>query len=128
MKEPCASLVLMTNTPTRPAASSAETSNTNGARGGAFRGRTTRSVVGRLTGALGGDVLTGAVVAGAIRTPSIATSDAVASDAVASVTGASMNGSALTRLPESARSRAAAPTRPADWRRSHRHSPDRHRG
>src|SRR5450755_4114273 len=119
MKEPWASLVLMTNTPTRPAASSAETSNTNGARGGAFRGRTTRSVVGRLTGALGGDVLTGAVVAGAIRTPSIATSDAVAS-----VTGASMNGSALTRPPESARSRAAAPTRPADWRRSHRHSPD----
>lgn len=93
MNEPCASLVLITNTPTRPAASSAETTNTNGARGGAFRGRTTRSVGGRLTGVLAGDALTLAVVAGAISSPSTAASGAVTSGTVTS-----MNGSALMRL------------------------------
>jgi hypothetical protein len=92
VNEPCASFVLIINTPTSPAASSAETSSTNGARGGAFRGRTTRSVVGRLTGAVAGDVLMGAVVAGAMRTPSMAASGAVTSGTVTS-----MNGSALTR-------------------------------
>ena len=92
MKEPCASLVLMINTPTRPAVSSAETSKTNGARAGAFRGRTTRKVVGRLMGVFVGDVRTAAVVAGAIRTPSIS-----ASGAVTSGTDTSTKGSALTR-------------------------------
>lgn len=92
MKEPCASFVLIISTPTRPAASNAETNSTNGARGRAFRGRTTRSAGGWLTGALAGgvvigDVRTGDVVAGAMRTPSIATSGAVGST----------NGSALTR-------------------------------
>jgi hypothetical protein len=90
VNEPCASFVLIINTPTNPAASSAETSNTNGARGRAFRGRTTRSA-GRPTGAFAGDVRTGAVVAGATRTPSMA------SGVVASGTVTSMNGSALTR-------------------------------
>jgi len=96
MNEPSASLVLITSTPTRPAASSAETSNTNGARGGAFRGRTTRSVVGLLTGVVAGTVRTGAVVAGAIRTPSMASSS-VASGAVTSGAVTSIAGSALTR-------------------------------
>lgn len=92
MNEPCASLVLITNTPTRPAASSAETTKTNGARGGAFRGRTTRSVGGGLTGVLAGDSLTRAAVAGAISSLSTAASGAVTSGTVTSV-----NGSALTR-------------------------------
>lgn len=87
MKEPWASFVLISNTPTKPAASSAETSSTKGARGGAFRGRTTRNVDGRLIGAPAGDALTGAVIAGAIRTPSMAASGAPTS----------VNGSALTR-------------------------------
>jgi len=85
MKEPWASFVLISNTPTKPAASSAETSSTKGAR--AFRGRTTRNVDGRLIGAPAGDALTGAVIAGAIRTPSMAASGAPTS----------VNGSALTR-------------------------------
>jgi hypothetical protein len=93
MNEPCASFVLISNTPTRPAASSAETNSTNGARGVAFRGRTIRNVDGdRLTGTLAGDALTVAVVAGAISSPSIA-----ASGTVASGTATSTNGSALTR-------------------------------
>jgi hypothetical protein len=87
VKEPCASFVLIISTPTSPAASSPETSSTNGARGRAFRGRTTRNVGGRLTGAVAGDVRTGAVVASEMRTPSIAASAAVAST----------KGSALTR-------------------------------
>jgi hypothetical protein len=88
VNEPCASLVLINNTPTSPAASSAETNNTNGARGGAFRGRTIRSVdCGRLTGALEGDARTGAIVADAISSPSTAASGAVASATVFSVEG-----------------------------------------
>jgi hypothetical protein len=92
MKVPCASFVLTSNTPIRPAARSAETSSTNGARGGAFRARTTRSgeccLVGALAGdALAADALGGALVAGPTPTPSMAAS--------ASVT--SVNGSALTR-------------------------------
>jgi hypothetical protein len=78
--------VLTSNTPINPAASSPETSSTKGARGGAFRGCTTRNVDGRRAGVLAGIALTGAVVAGDIRTPSIAASGAVTS----------MNGSALT--------------------------------
>jgi hypothetical protein len=98
VKEPCASFVLIISTPTRPAASKAETNSTNGARGRAFGGRTTRSAGGWLAGAAAGGVLAGGVlagevlagevlagevltddaVAGAMRTPSIATSGAVA--------------------------------------------------
>jgi len=43
VNEPCASLVLTNNTATRPAAKSAETSRTKGARAAELRGRTTRN-------------------------------------------------------------------------------------
>jgi hypothetical protein len=87
MNEPCASFVLISNTPIKPAASSAETSSTKGARGGAFRGRTTRSVDGQRTGAVAGEAVADALAAGAMSSPSMAASGAVTS----------VKGSALTR-------------------------------
>jgi hypothetical protein len=90
-------LVLTSSTPINPAASSAETSSTNGARGGAFRGRTTRNVDGALPGTVAGIALAGAVVAAAASSPSMAAAGAVDSGTVDSGAVTSANGSALTR-------------------------------